>query len=780
MAGTASKSECKLKMCNLQSLPCSAASGPYTVFTSILRFTMNRRFAYLRIVPALVVFLFATSSVLCGGEQGAGGAPAQRVAEQGIALRASGMQRTEVSVGTRRLPIAPLGPSNPWPNFRFQHAPAPVSFGPGLSDEDRAGALADGVVPPLPYLIQDNYTRQRRSGSVPTIRVENAALRATFYPALCGRMTSLYDKRGGRELLFDNPVLQFANLAIRNAWFSGGVEWNGPLFGHSLLTCSPIYAGLVETSSTRFAGASPLLRLYEFDRALETTWQVDLFLPPADDRLWVHVKAINPNDHEVRFYWWTNIAVPQTSGTRVLAPADYALSDGDLRISRQSFPLFPRQRAGSTAQGAGNGAQGAGSPFPTFDASYPQKYPYCAAAFFRKPGVNKPWLVCLDDQGRGLSHVSTPTLFGRKLFTWGTSRGGQHWLDFLSEPGRGNYCEVQGGVVPTQLQTRPLAAGASIEWTECISPFSMDPKEAHDTDYAVACAAARKAVDQRVSDAALKEMDSFLTAEAVAPIRTLLYRGAGWGWLYEKRIGHKISPGLTFESRSGDEEQPWNELLATGTFSSQTLSKRPCSFNVSPGWTKLLQESARRHGETWLHHLHLGVADLERGSLAAAGEHFRASVALEDNAQARRCLALLHEHDSDRAGAEADYLRAWSLCGNDRNLAVEIAEFLVKHKRYAAFDAFVAALPPPVAGHERIALAQARIALERGQFELVRRLVQREYATIREAEHTLSDLWFASYTREAEARAGRKLTSDEREKLMQKFLPPAEIDFRVR
>ena len=42
-------------------------------------------------------------------------------------------------------------------------------------------------------------------------------------------------------------------------------------------SCSPVFAGVVETPR------GPLLRLYEFDRALETTWQVDLFLPADGD-----------------------------------------------------------------------------------------------------------------------------------------------------------------------------------------------------------------------------------------------------------------------------------------------------------------------------------------------------------------------------------------------------------------------------------------------------------------------------------------------------------------
>ena len=659
--------------------------------------------------------------------------------------------QTTMTIGFRTLPMASLGPRNAWPQFRFQIDEIPVRVSAGLSAEDREGTFTNAVVPPMPYLVQDNYTRQRRNERLPIIQVENTALRATFYPSLGGRMISLYDKRGRRELLFDNPVLQFANLAIRNAWFSGGVEWNGPLYGHSLLTCSPVFAGRVETSR------GPLLRLYEFDRALETTWQVDVFLPRSDDRLWVHVKAVNPNAHDVRFYWWTNIAVPLTRDTRVLAPTDYAISHDVFGNTRLAFPIFDG-----------------------FDGSYPFNYPYAKSVFFRKPGNPKPWSVCLDAQGRGISHVSTPALLGRKFFTWGTGRGGKHWMDFLSENGKGGYIEIQGGVTPTQLQTCPLKAGASIEWTECISPFAMDSKAAHDTDYSAACAAAGRAVDQRVSGSAIHEIDAFLITQAAAPVQTLLHRGAGWGWLHEKRTRRKISPGLTFEANSGDEERPWTELLSAGTFSKETLSKPPCSFNVSAGWTDLLEESARAHSPTWLHHFHLGVAQLERGDFGRARERFKSSLALKANAAAHRCLALLYQRDGDLDAAQTAYEHAWALCGCDRNLAVEIGQFYFRHKRNAALDAFVKSLPAPIAADERIALLKAQIALERGEYATVRQLLQREYCTIREGELSLSELWFSSYIKEAEGRAGRELTPAEKGKVMQEFPPPPQIDFRMK
>ena len=61
-----------------------------------------------------------------------------------------------------------------------------------------------------------------------------------------------------KNLLYTNDVLRFSNLAIRNAWFSGGVEWNISLIGHTPFTTEPLYTAVTKTE----AGA-PVLRFYE-------------------------------------------------------------------------------------------------------------------------------------------------------------------------------------------------------------------------------------------------------------------------------------------------------------------------------------------------------------------------------------------------------------------------------------------------------------------------------------------------------------------------------------
>lgn len=102
-------------------------------------------------------------------------------------------------------------------------------------------------------------TDRREPVTLKTIELENDCLKAVFLAEYGMRLYSLYDKVLGRELLFRNPVFQMANLALRDAWFSGGIEWNFGQMGHAFTTCSPVYAAVCrEPSGEEFL---PVLRV---------------------------------------------------------------------------------------------------------------------------------------------------------------------------------------------------------------------------------------------------------------------------------------------------------------------------------------------------------------------------------------------------------------------------------------------------------------------------------------------------------------------------------------
>jgi hypothetical protein len=60
--------------------------------------------------------------------------------------------------------------------------------------------------------------------------------------------------------------------------------------------------------------------LYEWERIRQVPFQIDACLPPGSPMLLVMVRIINPHDHDIPMYWWSNMAVPETAATRVIVP----------------------------------------------------------------------------------------------------------------------------------------------------------------------------------------------------------------------------------------------------------------------------------------------------------------------------------------------------------------------------------------------------------------------------------------------------------------------------
>ena len=143
------------------------------------------------------------------------------------------------------MPTAQVGPENPLPPL-FSVADMPRVVDTAAADAEMRRNIGYGRVSTvLPYLVQDGYGRSRRPAEHKVAVLENDVLRATFLLDLGGRLWSLVHKPTGRELLHRNPVFQPANLALRNAWFAGGVEWNIGTIGHSPTTCEPLHAARV-------------------------------------------------------------------------------------------------------------------------------------------------------------------------------------------------------------------------------------------------------------------------------------------------------------------------------------------------------------------------------------------------------------------------------------------------------------------------------------------------------------------------------------------------------
>ncbi len=628
---------------------------------------------------------------------------------------------TSLCTGTLDLPKAAIGPVDPLP---------PVVGPPvapyALADRDLPAEIVRnaryGAVRTLmPYLLQNGYTRSRESGTLRTAVLDNGILRATVALELGGRLWSLVDLRTGRELLYRNPVLQPANLALRNAWFAGGVEWNIGTRGHSPTTCSPLHAARVDGPD-----GVPVLRMWEYERMRGTVFQIDLWLPAGADALRVHVRIRNTTADTVGVYWWSNTAVAEE--VRVLAPADRAFCtsyDGSVRVR----------------------------PIPELDGvdrSYPLRNQHAADYFFDTAGAARPWIAAIDSTGAGLAQTSTARLAGRKLFVWGQSTGGRHWVDWLS-PGHRGYAEIQAGLAATQYEHLPLPAGAAWSWLETYGPVQVDP----DGAYGTWPDAVRLVGDQLAGSLPPAALDAEL-ADAVewadrAPVESLSV-GTGWGALERHRraaVGETWcdEAGTPFaETTLGVEQQHWLRLLADGALPDSDPADPPLSYVGGGGsdadWADRLAELPG-----WRAAYHRAVLAHQGGDHDAAAAGYRESLAAAESAWALRGLALL-DRAAGRVGSAADQLlRAGRLAPDSWQLATETGEALLAADRPSDALSFVDTLPAAVRGHGRLRLLEVRAALAAGIPQRARDLLRAglTVADVREGEVSLAALWSEAF-----------------------------------
>ncbi|QES09396.1 DUF5107 domain-containing protein [Streptomyces venezuelae] len=498
---------------------------------------------------------------------------------------------TTVRRAVLTLPAAPLGPDNPLPALRTPAGAGGHAVDAStLAELPRDMARGIGRSPLrslLPAPVRDGYGRERTPTDLDTIVIENDRLRVTVLPGLGGRVHSLHHKPTGRELLYRNPVFQPAAFALNGAWFSGGVEWNIGATGHTTLSCAPLHAATV-----RAPDGGPMLRLWEWERLRDLPFQVDLWLPEGSDFLYVGVRIRNPHERPAPVYWWSNIAVPEDR--RVLVPADAAWHHGYERGLRR-VPV-PASEDG-------------------VDRSYPRGSSHAADWFYDLPEGQRRWIAALDGDGTGLVQTSTDPLRGRKLFVWGTGRGGRRWQEWLTEPGTPGYAEIQAGLARTQLEHLELAAGAEFSWLEAYGPLAADPATVLGEDWAAARADVERTLAAALPRAAV---DTAYTAWREGAADTapdeVLATGSGWGALEVLRGRHEL-PGTPFpESTIGPDQEPWRELLRTGVLPPPAEGAAPGAPLVAAPWRDMLETAPADPSTEY----HLGIAQWHAGDRAQA------------------------------------------------------------------------------------------------------------------------------------------------------------------
>lgn len=655
-----------------------------------------------------------------------------------------------VTFAMHPLQAADLGGCNPLPTFRNPDPDMHVVVDPSMTPEEAEGIGRDCGKRVLPYLVQDRYDRDVRTRELPVVFIENEHLKATILAGYGGRLYSLFDKKKQREVLFCNPVIQPANLAIRDAWLSGGIEWNIGQHGHTFTTCSPVFcARLTDDEGQQF------LRIYEYERQKRLFWQVDMHLPSGSRQLLCYTRIVNDHDASP-MYWWTTTAVPEDAYTRVFASATRTMYRKGESQAMKDMPYFPELAPG--------------------DLSYPLKLTCSNDFFLQTPAdVKAPWEAAVYKDGEVSFERSTALLRYRKVFCWGDLPGGWRWKEFLSKEGDGSYIEIQAGIARSQLHGITMPGATEWDFTMAIGTTDADPVKAHDTDWAAAQAYMADVVEQTVCEKQILKLHQRLIPLGKKAPEELLYNGSGWGALEVCRrqaAGEPAIPaGYSFpESTLTTEQAPWLTLLDTGRLTDHT----PVSYITDEIWKAQLETAP----DCWQKYYYLGVMEVEALRREAGIALLERSAALTETVWNLRALAVLAEDDDH---AEALYDRVFTMNIPDVAFAQEYLSLLCRQKHYDKVRRVFDTLPEIYRQNDRVLLSAVQAQLDCEDTTLCDSgFFDRPFANVRECEVTLTDFWFRYQAILAARQQGVAVTPELEQQIRHTLVPPRHIDFRMR
>lgn len=496
-----------------------------------------------------------------------------------------------------------------------------------------------------PYREQNLYTDVSQQ-DVRIAVLENDCLYAEFLCDYGARLWKLKNKRTGEDLVYANDVIRFRNLSLRNSWFSGGVEWNIGVIGHTAYTCSSLYCAKVIGDN-----GEEVLRFYEFERVREVYYQIDFWL--SEDKLMVKVRIENPNTKVVPMYWWSNIATPEFKGGRLIVDACEAFSNVEgTGIRKTTIPVVE------------DGT----------DVSFYENIKHTIDYFFDvKPRSNK-FIANVNSEGKGLLQISSSRLQGRKLFTWGHLKGSRHWQDILTD-NAGDYIEIQAGLGKTQYECIPMPPKTSWSWVEVYTGVEV-PSEMVRGDYKELVNYINETVKDTVSTEILDQVCESTNSSISLKKGEMVYSATGYG--YVKNAVEGTAP-KHLEFTLCEESKKYLTLCEKGEFSIDIHGTVP--FAQEEYQIEALRKLAQEGTDNWAIYYELAVYEAYSQNYTEAKSLCAESMVYDNNYLNNHLMAfILHNMNERNAFYFAE--KSVKLCSDDYSVAQSVMNLFMQTGNY--------------------------------------------------------------------------------------------------
>ncbi|MBE6705879.1 MAG: DUF5107 domain-containing protein [Ruminococcaceae bacterium] len=619
--------------------------------------------------------------------------------------------------------------------------------------EGEGGTFGTGMVAStLPYTMQNMYDRNFAPRQYDAAILENEYLRAEFIPALGGRLWSLYDKKMKRDLVYKNDSLIFANLALRNAWFAGGVEWNIGVRGHTYFTCDKMFARKVVGKK-----GNDILRMYEFEEIRGLAYCIEATL--RDEKLLIRISVKNTRNEPTYMYWWSNIAVEETKDTRIFVPANKTFvtsyREGGYRISKIDIPM----RDG-------------------VDISYARNSKIAIDYFYDVPKESKKWVSGLEKDGKGLLQCSDPILQGRKTFLWGKEPGGHHWNRWLTNKnetadmliggekrdGVRDYLEIQAGLCKTQFEHFLIDAKAELTWNEEYFGIDIGTNEG---DYNELC----RKIDSHVPER-LDNDDMFDEAE----VEPITYFGCGKGYLEERLAGEKFYEKCDFTPESVNEAEKYYLDLLCGK---ESIGDDKTAFIYNKKWQSVIEAKSDK---TFFDCYILGVNAYANLDYDKAYQYLKKSCELKKEYYNLASLGLILLNVRELFDEGYECIRdAVKLNPEYIPLAIKFGEAAIKCEKYNDFISFYDNGKTELQSNGRMKMYVGQCLVGEGRIEEAKKYINKELVVedVREGEYAISNIWVMLYRRELAKKTGISEDTITDAEVLKAYPIPYAIDFRM-
>jgi tetratricopeptide (TPR) repeat protein len=322
-----------------------------------------------------------------------------------------------------------------------------------------------GVAHIYPYTLLDDIDANSKDKTYKTLVLENKYLRVTVIPDLGGRVYSVYDKVSQREVFYKNSIVRFAPLAIRGAFFSGGVEFSFPV-AHAPTTCDKVNWDMHEN-----ADGSASVSIGGLEHISRLRWMITLTLFPDRCALAQDVFLFNPGTIPGRYHYWTNASLDASERTEFIYPLHRARS-----YEFAGSASWPYARLDLILEDPGLPGMEGVPMWPANRLQKPvnfrwQKNMLAQVSIFGRDVEWDYFGAWQHNVDHGYAHVAkSKDVSGMKLWSWGNAPVGVVNQTSLTDDGS-VYAETQCGAMETQLDFAFLQPGMSRTWREWWLPM---------------------------------------------------------------------------------------------------------------------------------------------------------------------------------------------------------------------------------------------------------------------------------------------------------------------